>query len=57
MLDSGQERREDHRHSFSDPTYNTFHDLMDLPAHIFDEMAHFFTVYKSLEGKETWPAT
>ena len=25
---------------------------MDLPAHIFDEMAHFFTVYKALEGKE-----
>ncbi|MBQ2297395.1 MAG: inorganic diphosphatase, partial [Ruminiclostridium sp.] len=23
-----------------------------LPAHIFDEMAHFFTVYKNLEGKE-----
>ena len=26
---------------------------MDLPAHIFDEMSHFFSVYKSLEGKET----
>ena len=25
---------------------------MDLPGHIFDEMAHFFTVYKALEGKE-----
>lgn len=38
---------------FSDPTYNMFHDIMDLPAHIFDEMAHFFSVYKALEGKET----
>ena len=37
---------------FSDPTYSGFHDLMDLPSHIFDEMAHFFTVYKSLEGKQ-----
>ena len=37
---------------FSDPTYNTYQDLMDLPGHIFDEMAHFFTVYKALEGKE-----
>ena len=27
-------------------------DLADLPAHIFDEMAHFFSVYKALEGKE-----
>jgi inorganic pyrophosphatase len=26
---------------------------MDLPGHIFDEMAHFFSVYKALEGKET----
>ena len=25
---------------------------MDLPDHLFDEMAHFFTVYKALEGKE-----
>ena len=25
---------------------------MDLPPHIFDERAHFFTVYKALEGKE-----
>ena len=25
---------------------------MDLPGHTFDEMAHFFTVYKALEGKE-----
>ena len=37
---------------FSDPTYNTYQDLMDLPPHIFDEMAHFFSVYKALEGKE-----
>jgi len=29
-----------------------YHDIMDLPGHIFDEMAHFFSVYKALEGKE-----
>ena len=29
-----------------------FIETYDLPAHIFDEMAHFFTVYKNLEGKE-----
>ena len=38
---------------FSDPMYNMYHDIMDLPGHIFDEMAHFFSVYKALEGKET----
>ena len=38
---------------FHDPTYNTYHDVSELPAHIFDEMSHFFSVYKNLEGKET----
>ena len=36
----------------ADPIYNTYHDILDLPSHIFDEMAHFFSVYKALEGKE-----
>ena len=38
---------------YTDPTYNTFKDISDLPAHIFDEMRHFFTVYKQLENKDT----
>ncbi len=38
---------------FQDPIYNGYQDVKDLPAHIFSEMTHFFTVYKSLEGKET----
>ena len=38
---------------FKDPTYNTYHDISELPAHLFTEMSHFFTVYKSLEGKDT----
>lgn len=38
---------------FHDPTYNTYHDVSELPSHIFTEMSHFFTVYKNLEGKET----
>lgn len=38
---------------FSDPTYNSFSDIEDLPKHVFDEMRHFFTVYKQLENKET----
>ena len=53
MLDGGKNDEKIIAIPFADPTYNTFRDLMDLPAHIFDEMAHFFTVYKSLEGKET----
>ena len=36
-----------------DPTYNTYYDIHELPTHIFDEMMHFFEVYKSLEHKQT----
>ena len=38
---------------FTDPNYNTYKSIHDLPKHIFDEMQHFFTVYKELEGKST----
>lgn len=38
---------------FNDPNYNEYKDISELPTHIFDEMRHFFSVYKSLEGKET----
>ena len=37
----------------SDPSYNSYKSIDDLPAHIFDEMMHFFTVYKQLENKQT----
>ena len=37
----------------TDPNYNTYKSINDLPQHIFDEMRHFFTVYKQLENKET----
>ncbi|MGN0624586.1 MAG: inorganic diphosphatase [Oscillospiraceae bacterium] len=37
----------------NDPTYNVYKDISNLPKHIFDEMSHFFTVYKQLEGKDT----
>ena len=38
---------------FADPNYNTYTNICDLPKHIFDEMRHFFQVYKQLEGKPT----
>ena len=37
----------------NDPTYNAYKDIDELPKHIFDEMRHFFKVYKELENKET----
>ncbi|MEG1706536.1 MAG: inorganic diphosphatase [Clostridia bacterium] len=38
---------------FSDPNYNCYKSINDLPMHVFDEMQHFFSVYKQLENKET----
>ena len=38
---------------FSDPTYNSIRSIDEMPAHIFDEIMHFFTVYKQLENKQT----
>lgn len=38
---------------FNDPTYNGYKDISQLPEHIFDEMCHFFEVYKKLENKVT----
>lgn len=38
---------------FGDPTYTPYRDISELPRHIFDELCHFFSVYKQLEGKAT----
>ena len=38
---------------FTDPNYNTYRSIDELPSHIFDEIMHFFKVYKQLENKQT----
>ena len=38
---------------FSDPSYNNIRSIDELPSHIFDEIMHFFKVYKQLENKQT----
>ena len=38
---------------YGDPTYTSYTDIAELPAHIFEELEHFFSVYKQLEGKST----
>ena len=52
MLDGGRNDEKIIAIPFADPTYNIYKDISELPEHIFTEMAHFFTVYKALEGKE-----
>jgi inorganic pyrophosphatase len=37
----------------SDPNYNKIKTIDELPTHIFDEIMHFFSVYKQLENKQT----
>ncbi len=53
MVDDGHDDEKIIAIPYNDPTYNTFQDISELPQHIFNEMQHFFTVYKHLEHKET----
>ena len=53
MLDNGRNDYKVIAIPLNDPTYNSYTDIHELPKHIFDEMIHFFSVYKALENKET----
>ena len=37
----------------NDPFYSPYNSIKDIPAHIMDEIKHFFAVYKTLENKAT----
>ncbi len=53
MIDNGRNDEKIIAIPFGDPTYNQYTDIEQLPKHIFDEMRHFFKVYKNLEHKTT----
>ena len=53
MLDGGKMDDKIIAVPFSDPTYLGITSIDELPPHIFDEIMHFFTVYKQLENKQT----
>ncbi len=53
MIDNGRNDEKIIAIPFNDPNYNLYTDIDQLPAHIFDEMRHFFSVYKNLENKTT----
>lgn len=53
MLDNGANDEKIICIPVNDPNYNQYTDIANLPKHVFDEMTHFFTVYKQLEGKDT----
>ena len=53
MIDNGRCDDKIIASPFSEPTYNQYQDISELPSHIFEEMKHFFQVYKNLENKNT----
>lgn len=53
MIDNGRFDEKIIAIPFNDPNYNQVKSMDQLPTHIFDEMTHFFRVYKNLENKET----
>ena len=53
MIDGGRNDEKIIAIPVGDPTYNGYKDISELPKHVFEEMQHFFRVYKELEGKAT----
>lgn len=53
MIDSGKMDDKIIAVPLSDPTYLGISSIDELPPHVFDEIMHFFSVYKQLENKQT----
>ncbi len=53
MVDSGLNDEKIIAVCANDPIYGQYRELSELPEHIFDEICHFFKVYKNLERKNT----
>ncbi len=52
MMDNGRADEKIIAIPFDDPTYNGYRSIFALPRHVYNEMSHFFSVYKSLEKKK-----
>ncbi len=53
MTDSGMSDEKIIAVPINDPNYNTYEDVSQLPSHRFEEIKHFFEVYKTLEHDHT----
>ena len=53
MMDNGRNDEKIIAIPFNDPVYNGYKDISEIPKHVYEEMKHFFKVYKELENKET----
>ncbi len=49
MIDDGEADEKIIAVPVNDPNYNEYKNISDLPKHRFDEIKHFFEVYKTLE--------
>ena len=57
MKDNGAEDEKIIAVPLHDPFYSSYEEIEELPDHIRDEIIHFFSVYKTLEGKTTFIQT
>lgn len=53
MIDNGEVDEKIIAIAENDPTYASYSSVDEIPNHVFQEIRHFFQVYKTLEGKET----
>ena len=53
MLDGGERDAKILAVAINDPVYNSIHDVKEISDHVLREIKHFFSVYKTLEHKET----
>ncbi len=53
MIDNGRNDEKIIAIPFKDPNYNQYTNIDELPSHMFQDLRHFFTVYKNLENKTT----
>lgn len=51
MTDDGEQDEKIIAVPENDPMYKNYYDIHELPSHVFEEMMHFFEVYKMLEHK------
>lgn len=53
MIDENEEDEKIVAVPLHDPFLNNYQDISELPQHQFQEIKHFFEIYKYLENKET----
>lgn len=53
MIDENEEDEKIIAIPINDPFLNNYTDISELPQHQFQEIKHFFEIYKYLENKET----